>query len=181
MAELLINEFFSTYPFHMFAYLPFHTNLRYPGKITILLSALAEIIYLAVFAILVHAGFPAVSVQYLAIPILGFFLYHLVQANIGIVTFQYTFVLDYLMVIRASSFFYLQTVSALRILHLAVRRHYVTPGAPHHPVYDKAAHRDHRQSLRDPGACNLENRMASSIFRHDDHLPSHRQYPGWEF
>ena len=163
MAELLINEFFSTYPFHMFAYLPFHTNLRYPGKITILLSALAEIIYLAVFAILVHAGFPAVSVQYLAIPILGFFLYHLVQANIGIVTFQYTFVLDYLMVI------------------LAVRRHYVTPGAPHHPVYDKAAHRDHRQSLRDPGACNLENRMASSIFRHDDHLPSHRQYPGWEF
>ena len=52
MAELLINEFFSTYPFHMFAYLPFHTNLRYPGKITILLSALAEIIYLAVFAIL---------------------------------------------------------------------------------------------------------------------------------
>ena len=24
MAELLINEFFSTYPFHMFAYLPFH-------------------------------------------------------------------------------------------------------------------------------------------------------------
>ena len=32
-------------------------------------------------------------------------LYHLVQANIGIVTFQYTFVLDYLMVIRASSFF----------------------------------------------------------------------------
>ena len=40
MAELLINEFFSTYPFHMFAYLPFHTNLRYPGKITILLSAL---------------------------------------------------------------------------------------------------------------------------------------------
>ena len=73
MAELLINEFFSTYPFHMFAYLPFHTNLRYPGKITILLSALAEIIYLAVFAILVHAGFPAVSVQYLAIPILGFF------------------------------------------------------------------------------------------------------------
>ena len=88
MAELLINEFFSTYPFHMFAYLPFHTNLRYPGKITILLSALAEIIYLAVFAILVHAGFPAVSVQYLAIPILGFFLYHLVQANIGIVTFQ---------------------------------------------------------------------------------------------
>ena len=105
MAELLINEFFSTYPFHIFAYLPFHTNLRYPGKITILLSALAEIIYLAVFAILVHAGFPAVSVQYLAIPILGFFLYHLVQANIGIVTFQYTFVLDYLMVIRASSFF----------------------------------------------------------------------------
>ena len=73
MAELLINEFFSTYPFHMFAYLPFHTNLRYPGKITILLSALAEIIYLAVFAILVHAGFPAVSVQYLAIPILDFF------------------------------------------------------------------------------------------------------------
>ena len=54
MAELLINEFFSTYPFHMFAYLPFHTNLRYPGKITILLSALAEIIYLAVFAILVQ-------------------------------------------------------------------------------------------------------------------------------
>ena len=177
MAELLINEFFSTYPFHMFAYLPFHTNLRYPGKITILLSALAEIIYLAVFAILVHAGFPAVSVQYLAIPILGFFLYHLVQANIGIVTFQYTFVLDYLMVIRASSFFICRQflhcgfytwqsgVTTLLLVLLTTRF-----------MIKRLT-----ESLRDPGACNLENRMASSIFRHDDHLPSHRQYPGWEF
>ena len=105
MAELLFNEFFSTYPFHMFAYLPFHTNLRYSWKITLLLSLTAETIYLGVFALLVHAGLPAVYVQYTAIPILGFFLYYLVRANVGIITFQYTFVLDYLMVIRACTFF----------------------------------------------------------------------------
>lgn len=105
MAELLFNEFCSTYPFHMFAYIPFHANLRYSGKRTILCSAAAELIYLAVFALLVKIGFPAVYVQYTAIPILGFFLYNLVQANIGIITFQYTFVLVYLMVIRACAFF----------------------------------------------------------------------------
>lgn len=105
MAELLFNEFCSTYPFHMFAYLPFHANLRYSGKRTVLCSAAAEFIYLVIFALLIRAGFPAVYVQYTAIPILGLFLYYLVKANIGIITFQYTFVLDYLMVIRASSFF----------------------------------------------------------------------------
>lgn len=73
MAELLINEFFSTYPFHMFAYLPFHTNLRYPGKITILLSALAEIIYLAVFAILVMRGFQPYLYSILRFPFWDFF------------------------------------------------------------------------------------------------------------
>ena len=94
MAELLINEFFSTYPFHMFAYLPFHTNLRYPGKITILLSALRRSYIWQSSRYWSMRGFQPYLSQYLAIPILGFFLYHLVQANIGIVTFQYTFVLD---------------------------------------------------------------------------------------
>ena len=105
MAELLFNEFCSTYPFHMFAYIPFHANLRYSGKRTLLCSAVAELIYLAVFALLIKAGLPAVYVQYIAILILGFFLYHLVQANIGIITFQYTFVLVYLMAVRACAFF----------------------------------------------------------------------------
>ena len=105
MAELLFNEFCSTYPFHIFAYLPFHANLRYSWKLTVLGSALAEFTYLLIFVILVRAGIPAVYVQYTAIPILGLFLYHLVRANVGIITFQYTFVLDYLVVIRAISFF----------------------------------------------------------------------------
>lgn len=105
MTELLFNEFCSTYPFHMFAYLPLHAYLRCSGKRAILISVFAETIYLAIFAILVYLGFPAVYVQYLAIPIFGAFLYYLVQTNIGIITFQYTFVLDYLMVIRACSFF----------------------------------------------------------------------------
>lgn len=105
MTELLFNEFCSTYPFHMFAYLPLHAYLRCSGKRAILISVVAETVYLAIFAILVYLGFPAVYVQYLAIPIFGAFLYYLVQTNIGIITFQYTFVLDYLMVIRACSFF----------------------------------------------------------------------------
>lgn len=105
MTELLFNEFCSTYPFHMFAYLPLHAYLRCSGKRAILISVVAETVYLAIFAILVFLGFPAVYVQYLAIPIFGAFLYYLVQTNIGIITFQYTFVLDYLMVIRACSFF----------------------------------------------------------------------------
>lgn len=75
MTELLFNEFCSTYPFHMFAYLPLHAYLRCSGKRAILISVVAETVYLAIFAILVYLGFPAVYVQYLAIPIFGAFLY----------------------------------------------------------------------------------------------------------
>lgn len=70
MTELLFNEFCSTYPFHMFAYLPLHAYLRCSGKRAILISVVAETVYLAIFAILVYLGFPAVYVQYLAIPFL---------------------------------------------------------------------------------------------------------------
>ena len=105
MAELLINELFSTYPFHMFAYLPFHTNLRYPGKNNDpALCPCGD----HISGSLRDTGPCGVSSRICTVSCdshSGIFLYHLVQANIGIVTFQYTFVLDYLMVIRASSFF----------------------------------------------------------------------------
>ena len=101
MAELLFNEFFCTYPFHIFAYLPFHSTLRISGRKILLVSVMAELLYLTVFALLVSAGLPAVYVQYTAIPVFGIFLYSLVKANVGIITFQYIFVIDYLMVIRA--------------------------------------------------------------------------------
>ena len=109
MAELLFNEFFCTYPFHIFAYLPFHSTLRISGRKILLVSVMAELLYLTVFALLVSAGFPAVYVQYTAIPVFGIFLYSLVKANVGIITFQYIFVIDYLMVIRACAFFVCQT------------------------------------------------------------------------
>lgn len=109
MAELLFNEFFCTYPFHIFAYLPFHSTLRISGRKILLVSVMAELLYLTVFALLVSAGLPAVYVQYTAIPVFGIFLYSLVKANVGIITFQYIFVTDYLMVIRACAFFVCQT------------------------------------------------------------------------
>ena len=95
MAELLFNEFFCTYPFHIFAYLPFHSTLRISGRKILLVSVMAELLYLTVFALLVSAGLPAVYVQYTAIPVFGIF--------------QYIFVIDYLMVIRACAFFVCQT------------------------------------------------------------------------
>ncbi len=109
MAELLFNEFFCTYPFHIFAYLPFHSTLRISGRKILLVSVMAELLYLTVFALLVSSGLPAVYVQYTAIPVFGIFLYSLVKANVGIITFQYIFVIDYLMVIRACAFFVCQT------------------------------------------------------------------------
>lgn len=126
-------------------------------------------------------GFQPYLYSILRFPILGFFLYHLVQANIGIVTFQYTFVLDYLMVIRASSFFICRQflhcgfytwqsgVTTLLLVLLTTR----------FMIKRLTEIIDSLSAIQ--AACNLENRMASSIFRHDDHLPSHRQYPGWEF
>lgn len=71
MAELLFNEFFCTYPFHIFAYLPFHSTLRISGRKILLVSVMAELLYLTVFALLVSAGLPAVYVQYTAIPVFG--------------------------------------------------------------------------------------------------------------
>lgn len=105
MTELLFNEFFSTYPFHMFAYLPFHTKLRFSWKRILMISGIAELLYLVLFAVLVRSGLPAVYVQYTAIPLFGLFLYRLIKADIGIITFQYIFVLDYLMAVRACAFF----------------------------------------------------------------------------
>ena len=104
----------------------FTRHLRYPAKDNAPgLGPGGDCIYLAVFALLVHA---AVSRPYLR-PVSqrslfsGSFSTHLVQANVGIITFQYTFVLDYLMVIRACAFFICQTVFPLRILLLAVQAH----------------------------------------------------------
>ena len=105
MIELLINEFLNTYPFHLFAYFPFHNMFRYSIKKTCFFSVLAETIYLIIFYFLVHVGFPAVYVQYTGLPILGVFMLFLVHAPIGMILFQYTFVIDYLMVVRVCAFF----------------------------------------------------------------------------
>ena len=143
MAELLFNEFFCTYPFHIFAYLPFHSTLRISGRKILLVSVMAELLYLTVFALLVSAGLPAVYVQYTAIPVFGIFLYSLVKANVGIITFQYIFVIDYLMVIRCLRLLRLPDIFPLRILLLAVRAHHIRSRTPDRLVHDEAPDGDH--------------------------------------
>ncbi len=87
MAELLFNEFFCTYPFHIFAYLPFHSTLGSPAERSSGFghggTALPDR-----FRALSQRRFPAVYVQYTAIPVFGIFLYSLVKANVGIITFS---------------------------------------------------------------------------------------------
>ena len=128
MAELLFNEFFCTYPFHIFAYLPFHSTLRISGRKILLVSVMAELLYLTVFALLVSAGLPAVFPRKSKcrdhhLPV---YLRHRLSDGDPC-----------LRLLRLPDIF------PLRILLLAVRAHHIRSRAPDRLVHDEAPDGDH--------------------------------------
>ena len=104
MIELVFNEFLSTFPFFILAYLPVCDRMRFAFKKSFLIMCVWESVYLCLFSLLVIFGSPSVSAQYLAIPVLFALMVFLVETDIGIAAFLFLFTIDYLLVIRAATF-----------------------------------------------------------------------------
>lgn len=105
MTELIINEALNTFPFLFVGTLPAQDSLRFSKQRTLLRMVLFECGYLCIFGLLVKLGFPAVYVQYLAAP-LGLVLMLLnFRSDKWIILFHFIFMIDYLLAIRAATFF----------------------------------------------------------------------------
>lgn len=101
MAELLFFTLAHTLPFHLFAYVPFWNHLRFSKRITAFLLIAEQLLYMGMFLLLVHAGFPRSQAQFIAIPIYGALFFFFVKMDWGKIAFLYIFTTDYLMTITA--------------------------------------------------------------------------------
>lgn len=105
MTELIINEALNTFPFLFVGYLPAQDSLRSSKRRTLLRMVLWECGYLCIFGLLVKLGFPAVYVQYLAAPLFLVLMMLNFRTDRWIILFHFIFTIDYLLAIRAATFF----------------------------------------------------------------------------
>lgn len=113
MTELIINEALNTFPFLFVGYLPAQENLRFSKRRSLLRMVLWECGYLCIFGLLVKFGFPAVYVQYLAAPMFLALMMLNFRTDKWIILFHFIFTLDYLLAIRAATFFLCENNIAL--------------------------------------------------------------------
>lgn len=113
MTELIINEALNTFPFLFVGYLPAQDNLRSSKRRTLLRMVLWECGYLCIFGLLVKLGFPAVYVQYLAAPLFLVLMMLNFRTDKWIILFHFIFTIDYLLAIRAATFFLCENNIAL--------------------------------------------------------------------
>lgn len=113
MTELIINEALNTFPFLFVGYLPAQESLRFSKRRTLLRMVLWECGYLCIFGLLVKFGFPAVYVQYLAAPMFLALMMVNFRTDKWIILFHFIFTLDYLLAIRAATFFLCENNIAL--------------------------------------------------------------------
>ena len=113
MTELIINEALNTFPFLFVGYLPAQESLRFSKWRTVLRMVLWECVYLCIFGFLVKSGFPAVYVQYLAAPMFLALMMVNFRTDKWIILFHFIFTIDYLLAIRAATFFLCENNIAL--------------------------------------------------------------------
>lgn len=113
MTELIINEALNTFPFLFVGYLPAQESLRFSKRRTLLRMVLWECGYLCIFGLLVKFGFPAVHVQYLAAPVFLALMMLNFRTDKWIILFHFIFTIDYLLAIRAATFFLCENNIAL--------------------------------------------------------------------
>lgn len=113
MTELIINEALNTFPFLFVGYLPAQESLRFSKRRTLLRMVLWECGYLCIFGLLVEFGFPAVYVQYLAAPMFLVLMMVNFRTDKWIILFHFIFTIDYLLAIRAATFFLCENNIAL--------------------------------------------------------------------
>ncbi len=100
MIELLLGELLATFPFRVFAYVPFRDNLRIQKKLLPLLLLFVEAVNLYAFYLLVINGAPTKLSQLISIPISCIVFFSLIKMNKGKVAFIYIFITAYIMMAR---------------------------------------------------------------------------------
>lgn len=105
MTELIINEALNTFPFLFAGFLPAQDSLRFSKRRTLLHMLLWECGYICIFGLLVQFGLPAVYVQYLAAPLFLVQMMLYFRTDKWIILFHFIFIIDYLLAIRAATFF----------------------------------------------------------------------------
>lgn len=105
MTELIINEALNTFPFLFVGVLPAQDSLRFSKRRTLLLMALYECGYLCLFGLLVKLGISAVYAQYLSAPSGLVLMMLMFRTDKWIILFHFVFIVDYLLAIRAATFF----------------------------------------------------------------------------
>lgn len=113
MTELIINEALNTFPFLFVGFLPAQESLRFSKRRTLLRMLLWECGYLCIFGLLVKFGFSAVYVQYLAAPLFLVLMMLNFRTDKWIILFHFIFTIDYLLAIRAATFFLCENNIAL--------------------------------------------------------------------
>lgn len=113
MTELIINEALNTLPFVFVGFLPAQDSLRFSKRRTLLRILLFECGYLCIFGLLVQFGFPAVYVQYLAAPLFLVLMMLNFRTDKWIILFHFIFTIDYLLAVRAATFFLCENNIAL--------------------------------------------------------------------
>lgn len=113
MTELIINEALNTFPFLFVGYLPAQESLRFSKRRTLLRTVLWECGYLCIFGLMVKFGFSAVYVQYLAAPLFLVLMMLNFRTDKWIILFHFIFTIDYLLAIRAATFFLCENNIAL--------------------------------------------------------------------
>ena len=111
MSELIINELLNTLPFFILGYLPMKDHMRHSPRLSTVIMLIWEFVYLCLFALLANSGLPSVWIQYMAVPVFFALMLYNISADIGIIAFHFIFVIDYLLVIRAATFFICQNIT----------------------------------------------------------------------
>lgn len=109
MKELIFYEFAATAPFHLFAYVPFFSHLRFSKKRLAALLLLSEAAYLGMLFLLMKAGIPYAQAKLVSVPLFAGLMFRSVKMEPGKIAFLYIFTMDYIMMIRGISSFLTQT------------------------------------------------------------------------
>ncbi|MDO4338312.1 MAG: hypothetical protein Q4C91_09525 [Eubacteriales bacterium] len=103
MIETICNQLAVTLPIHIFCYAPFLNHLRWGKKITVVLVAAIEAIYILLFGILLHDGISVSLIQLIAIPLFGIPFFMAVEMEPGKIMFLYVFSFSYLLAVRGTA------------------------------------------------------------------------------
>lgn len=101
LGEAVSNEFCITFPFHLFAYVPFWQHLRISKKKMLPLLAVIELVYMTLFTFLYSMDVPLDFIRLFTFLIYGIPFFTVVDMEKGKIAFLFVFTADYITITQA--------------------------------------------------------------------------------